>query len=181
MVALTPLLKVTPRNAVCKAGSAGFADGRCILAARRPAAAVALSLFAILVASQAFASGRIDPFPIEPETFRDFAACKAHLEAQYASDKAQHANDEEAIRSQAGVDGRVMPKRTLETKGVVQTGAREARYDVIHGYVSKVFDEGIEAIRSQYSYKDRRLVCNDGTLTGMEGSGYHIESFEPIE
>lgn len=181
MVTLNPRLEVTPQDAVRKAGDAGFAGSRCILAVRRPATAVALSLFAILMASQAFASGTLGPFPIDPRKFHDFAACKAYLEERYASDEKQHAIDVEAIRVASVVDARVMPERALETRGVVQTGDLEARYDVVHGYVSKLIDEDAKAIRSQYSYRERRFVCNDGMLTGIGMDGYHLESFEPIE
>ena len=133
------------------------------------------TLLILLAAGQATASGRIDPAPIEPQKFPDFAACKRHLEQEYANDRASA-----AMRPQAE-PGLAAPERSIRTEGVVQVSRHEARYQVELGYLSRVIDQQAQVVRSQYSYRDKVLTCKRRTLTGMQESGYHIESYEPLD
>ncbi len=129
----------------------------------------------LLAAAQASASGRIDPSPIEPQKFPDFAACKRHLQQEYANDQARVASPPQAE------PGRAAPERSIHTEGVVQAGRHEARYRVELGYLSRSVDHERKMLRSQYSYEDKLLTCKRRTLTGEKGRGYHLESYQPIE
>ena len=132
-----------------------------------------LLLLAALPASNSIASGHLGPTPIGPYKFRNFAACRTYLEEQHASDVA-------TIRSMPLRSGSVESEQSVETKGVVQSGKREARYDVVRGYVSRVIMEDSKSIRSQYSYTERHFVCKGKTLTGTALQGYHLPTFEPV-
>lgn len=85
------------------------------------------------------------------------------------------------IKKAPAGDGYAEPERSLETEGVVQTGKREAHYDVVKSYVSRLVMDDLKTIKSQYSYEEGTFVCKGRTLTGSEGKGYHLHTFESIE
>jgi hypothetical protein len=134
---------------------------------------VALLGLTVLLAPQSIASGLLGPAPIGPYKFRSFTKCKEYLEEE-------HANAVASIRS-TQTDDHAKSQQSLETEGVVQTGKREAHYDVLRRFVSRIVMDDSKTIQSQYSYEESNFACRGRVLTGTRVQGYHLPTYDHFD
>lgn len=122
------------------------------------------------------ASGHIGPWPLAGQIFRSHSACVAHLESLQREDAA--IADPQPIST--AEDG-TTKQRLVQTKGIEKVDRRTARYAVHVGHQFRMPRPDINAIRTTYSYEERKWVCQGRRLSGEGRNGYYLDGYEYLQ
>jgi len=131
-----------------------------------------------VLSTHAQASGLIPPMPLPPHDFDSVEECQAYLQQVHADDMKGTADGDVPL------DNGVTRRKSVETKGVLLTGANTAQYEATVGWeirsVQSVQGDTQKYLVTNFSYEHTVLHCTGAKLSGMRDSGFYLPGYERI-
>ncbi|CAB3759117.1 hypothetical protein GQ57_20215 [Burkholderia sp. MSh2] len=140
--------------------------------------AFAVSIAGASVSTQVSASGHIPPRALPSRDFDSFESCRAYLQQVHADD-VNGTTDGDVPMENGGTR-----RKTLDTNGVVSTGADTVRYEATVGMatrgVEQQFGESYRCVPTHFSYTHTVLACSGAKLSGVQDSGFTLPGCDPV-
>lgn len=119
------------------------------------------------------ASGHTGPWALPEQVFRSHSACVTYLGSLQREDAAM-ADPQPILTAEDGTTR----QRMVQTKGIEKVDGSMARYAVHVGHQFRMPMPDIKAIRTTYSYEERKWVCQGRQLSGEGRGGYYLDGYE---